>query len=228
MSRPSISVVMPLLNGAPHVAEAVSSVVTQTVADVELIIVDDGSTDGGPDVVHTVAPDAIVITGPHLGTARARNLGVERAQGRYIAFLDADDVLPVDSLAIRRAALEQDPVRAAVFGRIEEFSSVGTEATPGRRRPARVTDARLLTTMLIRRDAFLSVGEFDGAAARWYNVDWFTRFDDSGLTWVQIPDVVVRRRLHDTNFGLSAGVQGDALLRTLRAALERRDAEPQS
>ena len=226
MSPPVVSVIMPMLQAAAHAAEAAFSVLAQDLSDVELVVVDDGSTDGGPDIVRRMVPDATVVTGPHQGIASARNTGVRAARGRYLTFLDADDVLPPGSLEVRHAALDNDPGVAAVFGRVEEFISADAEGTPGRRGPMAVTDARVLATMLIRREAFFEVGEFDAGAARWYNVDWFARFGASGLASSQIPDVVVRRRLHDSNFGLSAGVQGEALLGTLRAALGRTKREP--
>ena len=223
MSGPTVSVVMPLRDCAAHVGEAVVSVLAQSWSNFELIVVDDGSRDGGPDIVRRLAPDARVLTQPEPGVARARNLGVETAEGEYVAFLDADDVLPTGSLAVRATALALDPSVGAVFGRIEEFLTVGedVDSSPRLRQPVGPTDARLSVTMMIRIQGFLEVGGFDPGVGKWYFMDWLSRLSASGVASVQIPDVVVRRRLHAANTGLTAGPQTQELLGTLRSALSR-------
>jgi glycosyltransferase involved in cell wall biosynthesis len=219
-------VVIPLLDGATHVAEAVKSVLAQSWSDLELIVVDDGSRDRGPDIVHRLAPRATILTRSHTGVASARNLGVEAAEGEYLLFLDADDVLPEESVALRMSPLERDPTLAAVFGRMEEFVSVGSSVDPPvrLRRPVGPTDARLAGTMLIRRGAFVELGGFDPRVGRWYFMAWLARFSASDLAWSQIPDVVLRRRLHATNTGLTLGTQAPELLGILRSALSRAEA----
>src|SRR5438552_12991267 len=146
---------MPLYNGAAHVAEAVTSLLAQTGIDLELIVVDDGSTDEGPEIIRRIAPRTTILRRPQPGVATARNMGVEAAEGEYLAFLDADDVLPDRSLAVRLSRLEGDPSLGAVFGRMEEFVTIGQGgSTAPVRSPVGPTDARLAPTMLIRRRAF--------------------------------------------------------------------------
>ena len=90
-----VSVVLPVRNGASGVARAIASVAAQTYADIELVVVDDGSTDGTAEVVARcfsgLAFPAKLVTREHQGAARAANEGAAQAQGRYLAFLDADD-----------------------------------------------------------------------------------------------------------------------------------------
>lgn len=97
---PAISVVMPLYNKEAEVARAVKSVMAQTVTDFELVIVNDGSTDNGPQVVRGIPDPRIrVIDQENGGVSAARNRGIEEAQASLIAFLDADDEWSPDFLA---------------------------------------------------------------------------------------------------------------------------------
>ncbi len=92
MAPPRISVVIPLYNKEQHILRAVNSVVHQTIRDFELIVVDDGSTDGGPGIVSSMSDQRIkLITQSNAGVSAARNKGVENATASLIGFLDADD-----------------------------------------------------------------------------------------------------------------------------------------
>lgn len=102
-----ISVVIPLFNKKPHVADTIRSVLEQTLSPREVIVVDDGSTDGGLDVVRAFTDPRIVVlerSPPGPGGYAARNLGIERACGEWIAFLDADDCWQPGHLADMAAA----------------------------------------------------------------------------------------------------------------------------
>jgi glycosyltransferase involved in cell wall biosynthesis len=91
--RPIASVVMPAYNTASWVHEAIQSVVSQTFTDWELVVVDDGSTDGTGDVTLSIKDGRIrIIRQNHLGTAAARNAAIEATSGQYVAFLDSDDL----------------------------------------------------------------------------------------------------------------------------------------
>lgn len=107
---PLISVLMPCHNAAPYVGEAVASVLAQTYPHVQLVIVDDGSTDGSSDVLQQLAaghPERITLVYQNrAGPWAARNHALARAHGRFIAFLDADDTWAPEALARLYAALD--------------------------------------------------------------------------------------------------------------------------
>lgn len=90
--KTTVSVVIPLFNKKPHVARAIQSVLIQTRSPNEVVIVDDGSTDGGAEVVRSkFGSSVILISQPNRGVSLARNAGVQNTSGEYIFFLDADD-----------------------------------------------------------------------------------------------------------------------------------------
>jgi glycosyltransferase involved in cell wall biosynthesis len=215
---------MPLMDGAAHVGEAVESVLAQSVGDVELIVVDSHSTDGGPQIVRRLAPGATVLDDDRRGPSAARNLGVEASNGAYLTFLDADDVLADGSFGVRLARLDEEPSIDAVFGRVEEFVSGDVSPAARRllRRPYGPTAARLGGTMLIRRKAFQRVGAFD---PRGEFIEWLARAVDAGLRLASIEPVVLHRRLHDANFGLGPRAAPERLIGALRSVLSRRSNE---
>ena len=99
--QPKLSVIIPLYNKAPYIRKALESVLAQTYADYELIIIDDGSTDGSAEIAEAILQDPasrLIASSPHRlirqansGVSAARNNGVAQTSGEYIAFLDADD-----------------------------------------------------------------------------------------------------------------------------------------
>ena len=92
MSAVSISVVVPLYNKRPFVAQALASILAQGINDVEVVVVDDGSTDGGAELVRSLGiPQIVLVSQPNAGVSAARNRGIEVSTGELVAFLDADD-----------------------------------------------------------------------------------------------------------------------------------------
>ena len=96
---PTVSVVMAMQNVAPFIFDAVSSVLEQRFVDFELVVVDDGSTDGSRGMVEGKADSRIrIVDGPWNGVAAAKNTGIQAARGNVIVFCDADDILPRERL----------------------------------------------------------------------------------------------------------------------------------
>ncbi len=123
----SISVIIPLFNKAQHICRALSSVLSQTIQRFECIVVDDGSTDGGGDIVAGIKDPRIrLVRQPNAGVSRARNKGVELARHPLVAFLDADDEWLPEFLQQTTAFAQEHPTVAAVYANILSTS----EASP--------------------------------------------------------------------------------------------------
>jgi len=141
-----VSVVMPAYNAASTLEASMRSALEQTHADVELLVVDDCSTDRGWDLVERMAradPRVVPIRQPRNGgVAAARNAGIEAASGRYIAFLDSDDRWYPDKLAAQLACMRESGARVgyAAYERVDESGRVLSVVRP----PARVTYADML------------------------------------------------------------------------------------
>jgi glycosyltransferase involved in cell wall biosynthesis len=194
-SSPLVSVTIPVWNGALHIGEALASVLAQAHPALEVIVVDDGSTDGTVEAAQRVADGRCrILRQSRSGPAAARNLGVAGSRGALLAFLDADDVWMREKLALQMPALLNDPTLDMVFGHY---------VTIGDGNGAELADAARpgysLGTMLIRRERFLRVGPL---STRWRVgefVDWYARADEAGLRHAMLPAVVLGRRVHEAN-----------------------------
>jgi glycosyltransferase involved in cell wall biosynthesis len=115
-----ISVIIPTYNHAQHLGEAIESVLSQDYPDMEVIVVDDGSSDNTREVTTNYGGKIICVEQPNGGCALARNAGLNIATGEYIAFLDSDDSLLPGSLLIRAEYLDNHPQVGMVCGDVIE------------------------------------------------------------------------------------------------------------
>ena len=147
--RPKVSVVIPVHNRERMIRDAVASVLGQTMTDLELIVVDDGSTDGTAQAVESFGdPRVRLIRHEHnRGTPAARNSGLEAARGEYIAWLDSDDVARPDRLRLQAGYLDANPAIALVGGQAATIRRDGRRSwRPQAPRP--LTHERIVATLL--------------------------------------------------------------------------------
>jgi glycosyltransferase involved in cell wall biosynthesis len=224
--NPLVSVMIGAYNAAPYLGEAIESALGQDYEPIELIVVDDGSTDGTADVARSFA-QVKVIQQENGGNGAARNRAVENASGELYAFLDADDRFTPGKLSLQKAALDADPDLDMVFGHVFEFFSPELdEVTRASLRPP-ATEPMPWTApnlMLIRRPSFERVGPFTTAVRVGVTVDWFARAQEAGLRHTILPEVVLERRLHTQNNGLRESASRSQYLEVIRQAMERRRA----
>jgi glycosyltransferase involved in cell wall biosynthesis len=226
-----VSVIMPCYNGERYLAEAIDSALGQTHPRVEVIVVDDGSTDGSPGVAEGYGDRIRWTQLDHSGIAGARNHGIAQARGEYLAFLDADDLWPNDKLERQVSALEADPSLGMVIGDMEQFVSPELIGTVDHKVAfvEGAVAARMPGSVLVRRSEWDRVGPFSTQLVTGEFMDWISRAGALGVKSVQQPGVVLRRRIHQSNHGR---IQKDAkadYLKVVKAALDRkRAAKPEA
>jgi glycosyltransferase involved in cell wall biosynthesis len=219
--RPLVSVVIPVYTGSPYLLETLESVLSQTYRRVEVIVVDDGSTDGSGEVAQRFAPVVRYVYQPHAGIGAARNQGLEEARGTLLVFCDADDVMVRDRLELQVGALEEHPDVDIVYALMDEFLSPELESVSGIRSPVQRALMRSVNTMLIRREAFLRAGLYSTELTSSAELDWRMRAIEAGLREIVLDQVLQRRRLHRGNSGLL--LRSDAeRLQVIKSALDRR------
>src|SRR3989304_10037880 len=106
---PTVSVIIPTYNRWPMIGEAVESVLAQSFQGFELIVVDDGSSDGSAENMKGLGRDIRIIVQSRCGVSAARNYGASVARGRYLAFLDSDDLWLAEKLAVQTPFMMEPP-----------------------------------------------------------------------------------------------------------------------
>lgn len=217
-TAPLVSVIIPIFNCAKYAAAAIESVLIQDYRPLQIIAVDDGSTDNSAEVARSF-PQVEYRFQEHAGVSAALNTGVSMAKGDLVAFLDADDFWAAGKLGKQVAALEADPDLDIVFGDVEQFREEG----PGMERSLLgVYRGYFKSAMLIRRTALLAVGEFDITWKLGDFIDWYARAEERGLRVMILPEVVAYRRVHQTNNGVLLRSQKNEYAHVLKRLLDRR------
>lgn len=222
---PLVSVIIPVFNCEAYLAEAVGSVLAQTYRPLEIVIVNDGSTDGSAEVARSFDdPSVRYCYQENAGIGAARNKGIDLARGEYFAFLDADDIWAPEKLSLQMACLEKDPDLEIVFGQVTEFRQSTPGGPPSARAGAegQAVEGYMAGTLLIKRESFHKVGPF---ATQWRLgefIDWYARATELGLKSHLVPNVVMRRRIHETNIGIREKSSQVDYVRILKQALDRR------
>ncbi|MEX1018969.1 MAG: glycosyltransferase [Litorilinea sp.] len=248
--RAPISVVIPVYNAAAYVVAALESVVAQSLWPVEIIVVDDGSTDDSAARVARFAQSAPLpvrlLRQENQGNAVAKNVGIAAAQGEFLAFLDADDLWLPGKLAQQMAALQDDPARGYVLCHMRARLEPGTQWPAHLNRTHYAQDPLLYapSALLARRGLFESVGDsvngsvgidpaprhtvglFDADYQFGNDGDWFLRARDAQVLMTVVPAVLVEKRIHGTNVTHQTATMNRELFRGLRASLHRRRTQP--
>lgn len=174
MANATISVVIPVLNGADMVGTAIRSAAAQSLRPLEIVVVDDGSSDGTPDELRRLQAELeiplVVKRQSSGGEASARNSGVKLARGEYIAFLDHDDSWHSEKLATQAPAFERDPALSLSFTAYHRNAAEETTLVALEERSWEPHDILLglmescfitPSTVMVRRAALLEAGLFD-------------------------------------------------------------------
>jgi len=219
-----ISVVIPVYNGALHLAETIESALGQSLPPASVIVVDDGSEDETPSVAAGYFGRIRYFRQSHAGAASARNFGVQHVETEFLAFLDADDLWETDKLELQTNELRKIVGRAMIFGQAVQFAS--PELTDAEVAELLFTPEPLPaiapSALLMRSADFRAVGKFNSELRMGEFIEWYGRAQAQGIATRVLPDIVFHRRLHSGNHGRrKADMRGD-YARALKAVLDGR------
>lgn len=226
MSDPRVSIVMGTLDAGRFLATALASIREQTFDDVEIVIVDGGSTDDTLTIAEEY--DARVLHQRGEGLFGAWNEGVAEARGELIGFLDSDDRWDPTKLEAQVRVLDERPEVDYVIGRVRFFLEPGMPYPPGFREDLIGSDhvAPMPGVLLARRRVFDRVGPFRTEYVIASDVDWFVRLKDAGLERAVVDGALIHKRLHDSNLShFKAETMNDEFLALLRRSIARKRGE---
>lgn len=206
MSKPLVSIVIPVYNRAHAVGHAIESVLVQTWDAREIIVVDDGSTDATPGILESYAEQIVPVRQDNAGVSAARNRGVQQARGEWIAFLDSDDLWHPEKLSCQMKALQDYQVDVC-FARVRhsEQAEQRFDAVLGREVQQRLIDQPLelllqkpcptyVQSMVIRKSLLEKIGYFNPAYKVAEDTDLFYKLAfETSFAWVDEPLTLVNR-----------------------------------
>jgi glycosyltransferase involved in cell wall biosynthesis len=223
MSEPLVSVIVPFHNQERYLAEALESILAQRHEPIELLLVDDGSTDTSGTIARGYSPPAHYLRRRNGGAAAARNTGVLATHGEFVAFCDSDDRWQPEKLELQLGSFATDPDLDVSFTGVQEF--VTPELDPASlpaRAPRQIAGGVCVSSMLARRRVFSDVGRFDEELRLGEWADWYARLLESGCKVAIHPEILVHRRLHDRNNTLTNWHDRGEYARIFKRALDRR------
>jgi len=217
-----ISVIIPVYNSELFLGEAIESVLAQDYRPIEVIVVNDGSTDNTETIAKRYRDHILYTKQENRGPAAARNKGLELARGDIISFLDADDLWPEKKLSLQLACLAEDPSLEIVLGLSQVMK---LQDGDDKLKFKKWNDPMLLLLFgaaVIRKSVFEKVGFFDETLHHNEDTDWFMRIRERGITITLLKEVTLLYRRHESNMTLDSTARNRYFVRALKKSIDRR------
>ena len=233
-ARPEIDCIVPVFNGEAYIAGTLDSVLAQTWRPRDVLVVDDGSTDGTARIVAGYAGDGVrCIRQANAGPVSARNHGVAETAGPFVAFLDADDLWLPEKLERQMAWFDDNPEAGILSSFYENFwidDLKEEEAALGDHLLTRVQTGFNWSGAVVRRETLERLGPFNPEVSGRESVEWLARAKRQGVPVEVLPEVLYRRRIHHDNLSRKRhGTNREDMLGAVRAAMKhRREADGKS
>jgi glycosyltransferase involved in cell wall biosynthesis len=226
-----LSVITPAYDVEPYLAGCIESVLGQTHRDLEHIVVDDGSRDGTARVLaEYTARDPRVrgFRGPNRGVSHARNVALQHARGRYIAFLDGDDEWEPSFASELIRILERQPDIAVVTGNARNRGGGALDGRPVRRWPAEPGEIRLIDMIehedavfvmsMFRRTVYETIGGFNESLQRSEDYEWWMRAAAAGFRFFSWPRPLAFYRRRQDSATTDQSAMFESIMLVLRSA----------
>lgn len=222
MSELSVSVIIPVFNGERFLEKAIASVLDQSSPVLEVIVVDDGSIDGTPQIAAGMGQPVKYVRQENQGPPAARNHGLNLALGDLIGFLDADDVWMPQKLDLQHSILQRDPQCDIVWGRTQVAMPTGPIDRHVDFAPfGEPKHCPSLAACLFRRQVFERLGTFNVALRHAEDVDFFARATEAGLNIQRHFETVLEYRRHDQNITNDRALDKKYFVAAVKRSLDR-------
>lgn len=220
--HPLVSVIIPVYNGGRYLRAALESVFAQTYQPFEVIVVDDGSVDDSGVIAQSFS-DVCYILQENQGVAAARNHGIEAARGDCFAFLDQDDLWTPGKLKLQIELLLSHPDLGYTLTQQQFFLEPGATLPAWFRKEllSTVHTGWVLGTLVVRRTTFEQVGNFATGYSAANDSDWFFRAKAAEIPMAVVPELLLLKRIHETNDSARAKEILSELLKVVKSSLDR-------
>ncbi len=200
-----ISVIIPVKNGEKFIAEAIESIINAEVLPAEILIIDGHSTDK-TELICSSYKELTFIKQTGTGLEQAFNQGVLESKYDFISFIGSDDIWEVGKLKYQMEAFETNLKAKICITKFKFITDSGCELPANFRKDLLGTEHNglLLETMLTKREVFEKVGLFNPAFSPHGDFDWFARCKDKGVSIILIPELLVKKRIHENNLFLTS------------------------
>lgn len=228
MTNSLTSIIMPARNGEKYIEAALMSLLREDVGQLDIIVINDGSTDRTAEIVRRTSssyPVVRMIDGPCAGVSGARNAGLAAVskQAAYISFLDCDDLKARGSLLRQRQQLEQDPGKQYVFGLTEFFETIDEQSSwPAASGRSAVHRTVQLGSALFRKSVFDQFGGFNEEMPQGEDGDFFLRLLEERIPYIVDDQIAVHYRRHAQNMTNDFLQVRRGFADTIRRSLARR------
>jgi glycosyltransferase involved in cell wall biosynthesis len=211
---PTISVIIPVYNGAKTIKETIESVLNQTWQNFELLVINDGSNDATLEIIQTIKDTRIqVFSYPNSGVSASRNRGLTKAEGEFISFIDADDLWTPDKLELQLQALQDHPQAAVAYSWSDWIDQSGKFLRKGGHITVngKAYEKLLLrdfiesgSNPLIKKQALDEVGDFDQSLTSAEDWDmWLRLAAKNEFITVEVPQILYRISPNSASFNIA-------------------------
>ena len=220
--KPLVSVIIAVKNGERFLAEAINSVLAQDYRPLEIVVVDGHSTDKTAQIARSF-PQVRYVEQQECGIPDAYNTGIGAARGEIIAFLSHDDRWPPDKLSVQVSYLIEHPEIQYTVAKMEFFLEQDQPIPSGFRPDLLQGDrvGRVMETLVVRKSLFDDIGLFRTDLSTAEDVEWFARANDHGIKMAVIPQVLLYKRVHNSNSSMTIENNRN-LLKALRQSVHRK------
>jgi glycosyltransferase involved in cell wall biosynthesis len=218
-----VSVILPVFNGERYLGEAIESILNQDYRPIEVIVINDGSTDNTDTIARHYDNDIIYALQKNSGPPAARNKGLRMASGGIIGFLDSDDLWSRNKLSLQLARLADDPSVEIVLG-LTQLMKLQT-CEEDKEIFEKWHDPYctfVLGAAVMRKSVFDKIGFFDETLHYDEDTDWFMRIREKGISMTIMQEVTLLYHRHASNMTLDSPARNRYFIEALKKSLDRR------